>query len=76
MSLPRRWPMEPVERLLHTSSPTEIGHRLGIDRRQVHRWRELGGLITTHADRAAVALGLHPAIIWPDWCPTETEVAS
>jgi hypothetical protein len=32
----------------------------------VHRWRK-EGLTFWAADKAAVALGYHPNMIWPDW---------
>lgn len=35
--------------------------------RTVTRWRAAGGLSERQADRAACALGLHPAEIWPSW---------
>lgn len=35
-------------------------------RKRVGRWHTLG-LTVTEADRLAVALGRHPAEIWPEW---------
>jgi len=39
--------------------------------RTVTRWRAAGGLSERQADRAACALGLHPAEIWPSWFTRE-----
>jgi len=39
--------------------------------RTVCRWRAAGGLSERQADRAACALGLHPAEIWPSWFTRE-----
>lgn len=44
-----------------------MAEMLGCHRRQVWEWRHRGSLTTLWADRAAIALGLHPALIWTDW---------
>jgi hypothetical protein len=38
----------------------------GLPLKRVAQWR-VRGMGTTAADRAAVALGLHPGEIWPEW---------
>lgn len=38
----------------------------GVDTTQLYRWRHYG-LDVDQADRLAVALGLHPLNVWPDW---------
>lgn len=43
-----------------------IAHVCGVNRITVYRWRDTG-LSTYQADRAAVAVGLHPLNVWPDW---------
>lgn len=44
----------------------DVARRLGINARQVHRWRKTG--LTVHqADVLAVRAGFHPAEVWPDW---------
>jgi hypothetical protein len=48
-----------------------IAEVLGCHRRQGQEWRKRGSLTTLWADRAAVALGLHPALIWDGWYSTE-----
>jgi len=40
---------------------------LGVHRDSWHRWKRAGTLSDVTADHAAVALGLHPVEIWPDW---------
>ena len=40
--------------------------RFGVHRRIVYRWRD-EGLTTDAADRAAIAAGLHPAMVWVGW---------
>lgn len=48
-------------------STCHLADAVGVDRRTVKRWRHQG-LMVTQADRAAVALGLHPASLWPvEW---------
>lgn len=44
-----------------------IAEVLGCHVRQVWEWRRRGSLTTLWADRAAIALGLHPALIWDGW---------
>lgn len=39
---------------------------LGVDRAQRYRWRQIG-ISVYDADRLAVRLGTHPALIWDDW---------
>lgn len=45
---------------------TVMGRLLGIPHRQLYRFMQYG---VTHdqADQLAVALGLHPLNVWPDW---------
>lgn len=38
----------------------------------VHRWRK-EGLTPWAADEAAVAIGYHPSMIWPEWATEESE---
>lgn len=78
-----RYPFEPLEQQAaaqlgprHTEGdsdryPTgwttsDLAAYLGVDKRTVYRWRETG-LTFWQADKAAGALNLHPALIWPDW---------
>lgn len=46
--------------------PSTIARRVGVDRQSVYRWRKQG-LPLYSADRAAINLGVHPVLIWPDF---------
>jgi transposase-like protein len=55
---------------------TGIARRLDVDRQYVYRWLRRG-LDDRQADTIAIALGLHPCLIWADWfarAPREEEV--
>lgn len=43
---------------------------VGVTVRAVERWKS-GGLSALQADRAAIAIGIHPANLWPDWLTIE-----
>ena len=45
-----------------------LAERCGVTRRTIHRWKA-EGLSVLQADRAAIAMGCHPSVIWPDWFP-------
>lgn len=62
----RRWPVAP---LLEVSGQpiAEVAVAAGYDRRSGNRWAQTGYLTDEAADRASIALGEHPAVIWPDW---------
>lgn len=54
-----------------TGNPcTLISELTGINLRTLVRWTK-DGIPETQADRIAVALGLHVALIWPAWFPAE-----
>lgn len=67
------FPIEPVLRLLRARadrdglSLTELVAVLPLPARTVFGWLARGSLRWDSADRMAVALGQHPAQIWPDW---------
>ena len=53
-----RWPDLSVD---------ERADLIGVTGRSVHRWRA-AGITEVNADRVAVALGLHPRMLWgPSW---------
>ena len=73
----RRFPFKPLEAHIearyephpNTSTISIIGkaHQvLGFNRDIIRRWT-INGLREDAADRAATALGCHPAEIWPEW---------
>lgn len=66
-----RWPVGPLAEAAGVPVGADgwaanLARRVGVDRRNVHRWVH-DGLGYVRADEAAVALGLHPALIWPGW---------
>jgi hypothetical protein len=75
----RKLPWEPVEEWAvrvgeapgrnNSRRPLSLNHlaeRVGVHHRQVLRWRDQG-LNVYAADRVAVAMGLHPLLLWPDF---------
>jgi hypothetical protein len=62
-----RWPVEPLFQAAGTTEYLELAVRTGFSARTIHRWAH-AGLRDIQADRAAVALGLHPMTIWPNYC--------
>ena len=54
----------------------QLGKAVGVERHVVRRWQRKG-LTVWEADRAAVAAGVHPANLWPEWWALcdESEVA-
>lgn len=62
-----RLPFEPLERLLSGSCAGATARTLGVDLRQIYRWRRQG-VTWALADELAVRVGLHPAVVWGrDW---------
>lgn len=47
---------------------SELAVTAGFDPSAQRRWLASGRLTEDAADRLALAAGLHPAIVWPDWC--------
>jgi hypothetical protein len=78
-----RYPIEPLAHALNITLNTTGRHhhdtlelaglsalqeRLGLSERQLRRVRALGGWDrATTAERYAIAIGRHPATIWPGW---------
>lgn len=68
---PRRWPLQPLlqygcDDVLEVQTIRHLARRVGASERTVWRWR-LAGLTDQAADWAAIALGVHPCMVWPDW---------
>jgi len=62
-----RWPLEPLFRAAGTTEYLELAVRTGFTARTIHRWKN-HGISDDYADQAAIALGLHPITIWPNYC--------
>lgn len=69
--LANRWVFPAANLLDHLGPGTTqlaAAEVLGIDPNSVNRWRLDGiKLSTWQADRYAIRIGQHPAMIWPDW---------
>lgn len=61
----KRYPFGALEVLARCESPRVLAERLGVNERQVFRWR-VYGVTEEQADRLAVAVGFHPWSIWPE----------
>ena len=62
----KRWPLGPLGAAAGTTTNAALARRLGVSVRTVWRWNH-HGLSDTQADHGAIALGLHPVLVWPDW---------
>lgn len=60
------WPIAP---LLDRASDTlpRLADRAGFTERTGYRWARAGRLTDQEADALAIAAGLHPCLVWPDW---------
>lgn len=58
--------LAPLLELAAVDNLTTLGRIVGVTDRQVRRWQS-DGMPASVADRAATALGRHPATVWPDW---------
>lgn len=57
----------PSDRTVRTLCDGELAAYIGVSRETVCRWKAGRRITTLVADRTAIALGLHPLNIWPDW---------
>jgi len=62
-----RWPLQPLFDAAGTTEYLELAVLTGFPARTIHRWKH-NGIPDHNADRAAIALGLHPMTIWPNYC--------
>ena len=61
-----RFPLEPLKQAAGAANNCHLARMLGVHRGIVQRWaRE--GIVRHAADRSAIAVGLHPANIWPEF---------
>lgn len=59
-----RYPFEPLATQARDATIETLAGRIGVSRRTLHRWA-IHGIPAEQADRAAIAIGSHPACIWP-----------
>lgn len=64
-------PIEPLYNIVAGSADaemttTEFARRLNTTTVAVNRWRRQGGIPWVSADEAAIAIGLHPLVVWGD----------
>ncbi len=60
-----RYPFEPLATQARDTTIETLAGRIGVSRRTVHRWA-VHGIPAEQADRAAIAIGSHPACLWPE----------
>lgn len=75
-----RWPLDPLLDQLNIGQDAPawaatMALRCGVQPRTVHRWAQ-SGLTTSAADRAAIAAGLHPALVWPQFVSSHSALSS
>ena len=58
------WPMADVYRAVGPLSLSEMADRTGLCERSIVRWMKTGAVPDRSADRLAIALDLHPSIVW------------
>ena len=65
MTAPTRYPFEPLA--TEAAAPTigTLAGWIGVSARTIHRWAR-AGIPARQADHAAIAIGSHPAYIWPE----------
>ena len=60
-----RLPFEPFQNEAAAPNVEALAARVGVARRTIRRWAR-HGVPASQADRAAIAIGSHPAYVWPD----------
>ena len=86
MPSPAYFPLEPLEALakarheIHENAPwsdQKFAAIVEVEARTIGRWREKGGLTWASADVAAVHMGFHPILIWPErWLQLDQDVVA
>lgn len=68
-----RYPLQPLLKI-HRCNVAALAVATSRSKRTAQRWAAQG-MSADQADNAAIALGTHPAVIWPNWDnePTEKE---
>lgn len=60
-----RLPFDPIGKWIALGTDNEFGRRVGVTRSVVQSFK-IRGLSPYQADRIAVALNIHPILIWGD----------
>jgi transcriptional regulator with XRE-family HTH domain len=63
----RRLPLGPVRARSGSITQRELATAAGVALRTVSRWWARGSVPAWAADELAVAVGEHPALLWPEW---------
>ena len=61
-----RYSADPIFSLVGDTGLRKFSRLTGVSESGMKNWRKVG-LTSLAADRAAVALGLHPVSLWPTW---------
>lgn len=61
--------VEVPELVAGACSAQSMCRRAGVHTRSFYQWRRVGHLPAAVADRLAIALGLHPVLLWPEEWP-------
>lgn len=61
-----RLPLQPLMEAVEAGSVAELVPRMRVSAPTVYRWFRRG-IPWGDADGAAVAVGFHPASVWPEW---------
>lgn len=76
---PLRFPAAPARQLVlavareRRLGTAELARYLGVDRRTLQRLFSREEISWLLADRLAVACGLHPCAVWPEWFPAAVD---
>ena len=66
---PPRWPWPELAAALRAAGYRTRAERfevLGVTQRTIDRWKA-DGVPDASADRAAIAIGTHPSLVWTTW---------
>lgn len=70
----RRLPVDDLKRAVGAATDEQLARDVGSAVRSVGRWRRRGGIPLWEADRLAIRVGLHPAVVWgADWWADEED---
>lgn len=66
---PYSGPRYSLDEVIAKNGVSGLARIVGVSRAMIHGWIRAGGVDENTADRVAIALGEHPATIWPEWMP-------